>query len=84
MREGVIIHRFVPRSVAFRRKQNFKNLFQAPSPSSALMTVSLDAYLDPQRMSFESPNEMLGRVCSPDDTFPVFSPPPCEVVFLSL
>lgn len=43
------------------------------------MTVSLDAYLDPQRMSFESPNEMLGRVCSPDDTFPVFSPPPCEV-----
>ncbi|KAL9707746.1 hypothetical protein quinque_011264 [Culex quinquefasciatus] len=51
---------------------------QAPSPSSALMTVSLDAYLDPQRMSFESPNEMLGRVCSPDDTFPVFSPPPCE------
>ncbi|XP_055550145.1 piezo-type mechanosensitive ion channel component isoform X2 [Wyeomyia smithii] len=51
---------------------------QAPSPSSALMTVSLDAYLDPQRMSFESPNEMLGRVCSPDETFPVFSPPPCE------
>ncbi|XP_058821886.1 piezo-type mechanosensitive ion channel component-like isoform X2 [Topomyia yanbarensis] len=51
---------------------------QAPSPSSALMTVSLDAYLDPQRMSFESPNELLARVCSPDDTFPVFSPPPCE------
>ncbi|XP_065091959.1 piezo-type mechanosensitive ion channel component isoform X4 [Ochlerotatus camptorhynchus] len=51
---------------------------QAPSPCSALMTASLEAYLDPQRMSFESPNEMLGRVCSPDDTFPVFSPPPCE------
>ncbi|XP_053676328.1 piezo-type mechanosensitive ion channel component [Anopheles nili] len=51
---------------------------QVPSPSSALMTVSLDAYLDPQRMSFDSPNDLLARVCSPDDTFPVFSPPPFE------
>uniref|UniRef100_A0A182LTJ0 Piezo-type mechanosensitive ion channel component n=1 Tax=Anopheles culicifacies TaxID=139723 RepID=A0A182LTJ0_9DIPT len=51
---------------------------QVPSPSSALMTVSLDAYLDPQRMSFDSPNDLMARVCSPDDTFPVFSPPPFE------
>uniref|UniRef100_A0A1S4H0N7 Piezo-type mechanosensitive ion channel component n=1 Tax=Anopheles gambiae TaxID=7165 RepID=A0A1S4H0N7_ANOGA len=51
---------------------------QIPSPSSALMTVSLDAYLDPQRMSFDSPNDLMARVCSPDDTFPVFSPPPFE------
>ncbi|XP_049533765.1 uncharacterized protein LOC125950133 [Anopheles darlingi] len=42
------------------------------------MTVSLDAYLDPQRMSFDSPNDLMARVCSPDDTFPVFSPPPFE------
>ncbi|XP_053665135.1 piezo-type mechanosensitive ion channel component [Anopheles marshallii] len=51
---------------------------QVPSPSSALMTVSLDAYLDPQRMSFDSPNDLMARVCSPDDTFPVFSPPPFD------
>ncbi|XP_035777469.1 piezo-type mechanosensitive ion channel component-like isoform X4 [Anopheles albimanus] len=51
---------------------------QVPSPSSALMTVSLDAYLDLQRMSFDSPNDLMARVCSPDDTFPVFSPPPFE------
>ncbi|XP_052864339.1 piezo-type mechanosensitive ion channel component [Anopheles cruzii] len=51
---------------------------QVPSPSSALMPSSLDAYLDPQRMSFDSPNDLMARVCSPDDTFPVFSPPPFE------
>uniref|UniRef100_A0AAG5DEB7 Uncharacterized protein n=1 Tax=Anopheles atroparvus TaxID=41427 RepID=A0AAG5DEB7_ANOAO len=29
-------------------------------------------------MSFDSPNDLMARVCSPDDTFPVFSPPPFE------
>jgi hypothetical protein len=53
----------------------------APSPSSAVMTVSLDAYLDPQRISYGSPAEydMVPRISSPDDTFPVFSPPPYDV-----
>ena len=53
----------------------------APSPSSAIMTVSLDAYLDPQRISYGSPAEydLVPRISSPDDTFPVFSPPPFDV-----
>lgn len=55
---------------------------QAPTPCSALMTVSLDAYLDPQRMSFSSPpnSELLPRAPSLDESFPVFSPPPYEAV----
>ncbi|XP_039278744.1 piezo-type mechanosensitive ion channel component [Nilaparvata lugens] len=57
-------------------------LIQAPTPTSAIMTVSLDAYLDPQRMSFGSPpnSEMLPRIPSIDDSFPVFSPPPYGAV----
>lgn len=53
---------------------------RVPSPCSALMTVSLDAYLEPQRISFSSPpcSELLPRAPSPDDSFPVFSPPPYE------
>lgn len=53
---------------------------RVPSPCSALMTVSLDAYLEPKRMSFSSPpgSELLPRAPSPDDSFPVFSPPPYE------
>lgn len=49
-----------------------------PSPSSALMTVSLDAYLEPRRISFESPpsSELLPRAHSPEESYPVFSPPP--------
>lgn len=49
-----------------------------PSPSSALMTVSLDAYLEPRRISFESPpsSELLARATSPEESYPVFSPPP--------
>lgn len=52
----------------------------APSPFSAIMTGSLDAYLDPQRMSFSSPpnSELNPRPPSPDDSFPVFSPPPYD------
>lgn len=52
------------------------------------MTVSLDGYLEPQRLSFSSPpeDEFVPRASSPDDTFPVFSPPPvsetCEIGFL--
>lgn len=49
-----------------------------PSPSSALMTVSLDAYLEPRRISFESPpdSQFLPRAQSPEESYPVFSPPP--------
>lgn len=44
------------------------------------MTGSLDAYLEPQRMSFSSPpnSELNPRAPSPDDSFPVFSPPPYD------
>lgn len=53
---------------------------QVPSPFSAIMTVSLEGYLDPQRISFSSPpnSELNPRPPSPDDSFPVFSPPPYE------
>lgn len=49
-----------------------------PSPSSAFMTVSLDAYLEPRRISFESPpsSDLLPRAQSPEESYPVFSPPP--------
>ncbi|XP_063226263.1 piezo-type mechanosensitive ion channel component-like isoform X4 [Bacillus rossius redtenbacheri] len=53
------------------------SLLQAPTPSSALMTVSLDGYLDPRRISFCS--ELLQRPPSPDESYPVFSPPPYGV-----
>lgn len=56
---------------------------QAPSPTSALATVSgLEGYLEPQRMSFGSPpmSELLPRIPSMDDSFPVFSPPPYGAV----
>lgn len=51
-----------------------------PSPYSAVMTVSLEGYLEPQRMSFSSPpnSELNPRPASPDDSFPVFSPPPYD------
>lgn len=59
---------------------------QAPSPSSAIMTVSLDAYLEPNRISYGSPGdfEAVPRISSPDDTFPVFSPPPFDVIICPL
>ncbi|KAJ2953804.1 hypothetical protein O0L34_g1430 [Tuta absoluta] len=50
-----------------------------PSPSSALLTsLSLDAYLEPRRISFESPpsSDLLPRAQSPEESYPVFSPPP--------
>ncbi|CAH2104345.1 unnamed protein product [Euphydryas editha] len=49
-----------------------------PSPSSALMTLSLDAYLEPRRISFESPpsSELVARAQSPEESYPVFSPAP--------
>ena len=59
------------------------SLLQAPTPSSAVMTVSLDGYLEPQRMSFSSPptSELIPRAHSLDvDSFPVFSPPPYGAV----
>lgn len=59
------------------------SLLQAPTPSSAIMTVSLDGYLEPQRMSFSSPptSELIPRAPSLDvDSFPVFSPPPYGAV----
>lgn len=53
---------------------------QAPSPFSAIMTVSLEGYLEPQRISFSSPpnSELNPRAPSPDDSYPVFSPPPYD------
>ncbi|XP_031619369.1 piezo-type mechanosensitive ion channel component isoform X2 [Contarinia nasturtii] len=49
---------------------------QVPSPSSAIMTVShsLDAYLEPTRLSFSSPpvSELMQQ--NSDDSYPVFSP----------
>jgi hypothetical protein len=67
--------------ISISRGGSFIGTTQAPSPSSAVMTVSLDAYLDPQRISYGSPGdfEMVPRISSPDDTFPVFSPPPFDV-----
>ncbi|PSN54799.1 hypothetical protein C0J52_01988 [Blattella germanica] len=59
------------------------SLLQAPTPSSAIMTVSLDGYLEPQRMSFSSPptSELIPRAPSLEmDSFPVFSPPPYGAV----
>lgn len=32
-----------------------RSFLQAPTPCSAILTVSLDGYLEPQRMSFSSP-----------------------------
>lgn len=42
---------------------------------------SLDAYLEPQRLSISSPpgSDHLPRIPSLDESFPVFSPPPQEV-----
>lgn len=56
------------------------SLLQAPTPNSAVMTVSLEGYLEPTRISFGSPpsSELNPRGPSPDETFPVFSPPPYD------
>lgn len=56
------------------------SLLQAPTPNSAIMTVSLEGYLEPTRISFGSPpnSELNPRGPSPDETFPVFSPPPYD------
>lgn len=66
--------------ISVSRGGSFIGTTQAPSPSSAVMTVSLDAYLDTQRISYGSP-DLMPRISSPDDTFPVFSPPPFDVNF---
>lgn len=47
---------------------------QPPTPSSAIMTVSSEGYLEPQRMSFGSP-PMSHRPFSFDETGHPFSPP---------
>lgn len=56
------------------------SLLQAPTPNSAVMTASLEGYLEPNRISFGSPpsSELNPRGPSPDETFPVFSPPPYD------
>jgi len=56
------------------------SLLQAPTPNSAVMTVSLEGYLEPNRISFGSPpsSDLNPRGPSPDETFPVFSPPPYD------
>lgn len=49
---------------------------QAPSPMSAVLTVSLDGYLDPQHLSYGSPPASEPqRLCSEESYF-VFSPLP--------
>ncbi|KAL1124046.1 hypothetical protein AAG570_001816 [Ranatra chinensis] len=54
-----------------RHVQRTGSLLQAPSPTSAVLSRSLDCYLEPHRIiSFGSP------AASFDDSFPVFSPPP--------
>lgn len=57
---------------------------KAPSPMSAILTVSLDGYLDQQRISFESPPG--SDIAVPqqhhsvsDESYPVFSPIPDAV-----
>ncbi|KAK6616816.1 hypothetical protein RUM44_005301, partial [Polyplax serrata] len=65
-----------------------RSFLQAPTPVSAIMTT-MEGYLEPQRMSFSSPASELNprtgqqsdaiyhlRAPSPDESFPVFSPPP--------
>lgn len=50
----------------------------APTPSSANMTLSLDGYMEPTRLSITTPYlPLMQPITSPsDDSFPVFSPPP--------
>lgn len=70
--------------ISVSRGESFIGTTQAPSPSSAVLTISLDAYLDPHKISYGSPNdyELMPRISSPDETFPeVFSPPPFDVIF---
>lgn len=47
---------------------------QPPTPTSAIMTVSLEGYLEPQRISFGSP-PMSHRPFSFDESCQPFSPP---------
>lgn len=47
---------------------------QPPTPTSAIMTISLEGYLEPQRMSFGSP-PMSHRPFSFDETCHPFLPP---------
>uniref|UniRef100_A0A8D8Z6W3 Uncharacterized protein n=1 Tax=Cacopsylla melanoneura TaxID=428564 RepID=A0A8D8Z6W3_9HEMI len=59
---------------------------QPPTPTSAIMTVSLEGYLEPHRMSFSSPpNSEAIAIHRPtsfheDSSYPVFSPPPYNIV----
>lgn len=49
----------------------------APTPSSANMTLSLDGYLEPARLSLTTPHFSHQPITSPsEDSFPYFSPPP--------
>ncbi|KAB7495232.1 hypothetical protein Anas_05508, partial [Armadillidium nasatum] len=54
----------------------------APTPSSANMTLSLDGYLEPTRVSLSTPYIPLPQpITSPsDESFPVFSPPPYSTI----
>jgi hypothetical protein len=55
------------------------NSNNAPTPTSAAYTISLDGYLDPGRMSIGSPPHSNPLLPSDDEeSFPVFSPPPYE------
>lgn len=52
-------------------------LLQPPTPTSAILSRSLDGYLEPQRMSFGSPSDFQPSF---EDSYPVFSPPPYGAV----
>ncbi|XP_037048041.1 uncharacterized protein LOC119082595 [Bradysia coprophila] len=54
---------------------------QAPSPMSAVLTVSLDGYLDHQQISYGSPPSSdiaVRRGPSSEESYPVFSPLPTD------
>lgn len=56
---------------------------QAPSPMSAVLTVSLDGYLDPQQISYGSPPSSdiaMQRGPSSEESYPVFSPLPIVIL----
>ena len=59
------------------RPNNLSATPGAPTPSSANMTLSLDGYLEPTRLSLTTPHFSHQPITSPsEESFPFFSPPP--------
>lgn len=60
---------------------------QVPSPMSAVLTVSLDGYLDHQQISYGSPPSSeiaVRRGPSSEESYPVFSPLPTVICSIAL